>query len=101
MKSGDEIGLELDLGYHPYHSDISNSGLFIMWDIIARHNGRPNEANLTTFTGGQLVQTGPILVLYKNNLMFRGEIKFPVYEDVDGISNSRGPEFNIGIGAAF
>lgn len=101
MKSGDEFGLEIDLGYHPYHSDITNSGIFIMWDLIARHNGSPNEANLTTFTGGQLVQTGPILVLYKDNVMFRAELKYPVYENVDGISNSRGPEVNIGIGVAF
>jgi len=101
MKSGDESGLEIDLGYHLFHSDITSSGMFIMWDLIARHNGKPNDANLTTFTGGQLVQTGPILVLYKNNVMFRAELKYPLYENVDGISNSRGPELNIGIGVAF
>jgi len=101
MKSGDEFGLEIDLGYHPYHNNITNSGMFVMWDVIARHNGRPNEANLTTFTGGQLIQSGPILVLYKNNVMFRAEFKYPFYEDVDGISNSRGPELNIGIGITF
>ena len=101
MKSGDEFGLEIDLGYHLSHSDITSSGIFIMWDLIAMHNGKPNEANLTIFTGGQLVQTGPILVLYKNNVMFRAELKYPLYENVDGISNSRGPEINIGIGIAF
>lgn len=101
MRLGDEFGVEIDLGYHPYHNNITNTGMFIMWDFILRNNGAPNAANLTTFTGGKLVQTGPILVLYKNNIMFRAEYKHPVYENVDGVSNSRGSELNIGIGFAF
>ena len=101
MKAGDEVGIDLDLGYRVHHSDITNSGVYTMWKFKARHNGAPSEENLTTFTGGELVQTGPILVLYKENVMFRAEFKYPLYEDVDGISNSRGPEVNIGIGAAF
>lgn len=101
MRLGDEFGVEIDLGYHPYHNNVTNTGMFIMWDFILRNNGAPNAANLTTFTGGKLVQTGPILVLYKNNIMFRAEYKHPVYENVDGVSNSRGSELNIGIGFAF
>lgn len=101
MRLGDEFGVEIDLGYHPYHNNVTNTGIFIMWDFILRNNGAPNAANLTTFTGGKLVQTGPILVLYKNNIMFRAEYKHPVYENVDGVSNSRGSELNIGIGFAF
>ncbi len=101
MRLGDEFGVEIDLGYHPYHNNVTNTGIFIMWDFILRNNGAPSAANLTTFTGGKLVQTGPILVLYKNNIMFRAEYKHPVYENVDGVSNSRGSELNIGIGFAF
>ena len=101
MKAGDELGLDIDLGYRAYHNDVSNSGIYTMWKLKGKHNGTPNEANLTTFTGGEIIQTGPILVLYKENVMFRGEFKYPIYEDVDGISNSRGPEINIGIGVAF
>ena len=101
MKAGDEYGIDIDLGYHPYHSDITSSGIFTMWNFNARHNGAPSEENLTTFTGGELVRTGPILVLYRENVMFRAELQYPIYEDVDGISNSRGPEVNIGIGVAF
>ena len=101
MKSGDELGFEIDLGYHVYHNDVTNTGMFLMMDFIARHSGRPNEENLTTFTGGKLIQTGPIAVIYRNNIMFRAEFKYPVFEDVDGISNSRGPEVNVGIGMAF
>ena len=72
-----------------------------MWDVSARHNDKPSSENLTTFTGGKLLQTGPVVVLYKDNIMFRTELKFPVYEDTDGVSNSRGPEISVGIGMTF
>lgn len=101
MKSGDEYGFDIDLGYHPYHNNITNNGIFIMWNLMAKNSGEPSEANLTTFSGGKLLQTGPILVLYKDNIMFRAEFKYPLYENVDGISNSRGPELNSGIGIVF
>ena len=70
-----------------------------MWDITARHN----EAgiSLTMFSAGDRIQTGPILVLYKRNMMFRAEYKHPVYENTSGTALSRGPELNIGIGIAF
>ena len=101
MRAGNSYGLDLNLGYHPYHNDETNSGAFIMWDVTARYNDDPNAANLTTASGGQRVQTGPLVVLYKDNIMFRGEYKHPLYEKTSGITNSRGPEFNIGIGITF
>jgi len=101
MEAGDELGLDINLGYHPYHNDETNSGVFVMWDINARYNEDPSSANLTTASGGKRIMTGPVLVLYKDNIMFRAEYKLPVYEDVSGVSNSRGQEFNIGIGITF
>lgn len=101
MNSGDEFGFDVDLGYHPYHSNVTNKGVFIMWKLKGKDSGKPSKNNLTTFSGGKLVQTGPILVLYKNNIMFRAEFKHPLYENVDGVSNSRGPELNVGVGIAF
>ncbi len=101
MKAGNTYGLDVNLGYHPYHDDDTNSGAFIMWDVTARHNEDPSSRNLTTASGGSRVHSGPLLVLYKDNVMFRTEYKHPVYENTSSISNSRGPEFNIGIGITF
>jgi len=101
MHEGNELGLDVNLGYHPYHNNETNSGVFVMWDISARDNERPNQNTLTTFTGGQRVHTGPVLVLYRENVMFRAEFKVPVYESVDGIANSRGNEVSIGLGVTF
>ena len=81
--------------------DLINAGMFVMWDVTARYNGKPSTANLTTASGGKRIQSGPILVLYKDNIMFRGEYKYPIYENTSTISNSRGQEFNIGIRVTF
>ncbi len=101
MRTGNELGLDINLAYHPFHSNETNSGVFIMWDFTARINQDPNAVNRTTASGGQRLQTGPILVLYKDNIMFRTEYKHLIYEDIDTISNSRGSEFSIGIGITF
>jgi hypothetical protein len=101
MNEGDKLGLDINLGYHPFHSDKTNSGVFTMWDITARYNDDPSSETLTVASGGQQVQMGPVLVLYKDNLMFRAEYKHLMYEKTSGISNSRGSEFLIGIGITF
>lgn len=101
MHKGDELGLDVNLGYHPYHDNEKNLGVFVMWDMSARYNDRPNNASLTTASGGERVQMGPVLVLYKDNWMLRGEYKYPIYENISGISNSRGSEFLIQLGATF
>lgn len=97
---GDELGLDINLGIHPYHSNESNSGVFLMLDVSGRHNER-GDALTSGASGGLRLQSGPVLVIYYENLMARAEYKYPLYEDVDGLSLSRGQEFNLGIGVAF
>lgn len=101
MHEGDELALDINLGYHPYHNNDNNTGAFVMWDISARYNDDPNAVTLTTASGGQRVHMGPVIVLYKDNIMFRTEYKHSVYEKTSGISNSRGSEFMIGLGITF
>lgn len=101
MQEGDELGLDINLGYHPYHNNSTNSGIYIMWDISARHNKSANIHVKTTASGGKRIQTGPVLVLYQDNIMLRSEYKYPLYEKTNSISNSRGHELNIGIGMTF
>jgi len=101
MHEGDELGLDINLGYHPYHSNETNSGVFVMWDVTARYHDDPNSATLTKATGGQRLQMGPVLVLYKDNLMFRCEYKHLMYEKTSSISNSRGSEIFISLGITF
>ena len=101
MHEGDELALDINLGYHPFHSNETNSGVFVMWDVTARYNDDPSSATLTTATGGQRLQMGPVLVLYKDNIMFRTEYKHLIYEKTSSISNSRGSEYFIGLGITF
>jgi len=101
MGEGDEVGLDMNIGIHPLHSDKTNSGMFLLWDISARYNAKPGTENLTTASYGRRLHTGPIIIFYKENIMFRAEYKFPVYENVKGVANSRGNEVNVGIGITF
>lgn len=101
MREGDTIGLDVNLGVHPIHDNDTNSGLFLMLDVSARHNDDPNAATRTTATGGRRVQMGPVVVLYKDNVMFRAEYRHAVYERTSSISNARGHEFSVGLGATF
>ena len=96
---GDEVGLDVDIGIHPYHNNRYNMGIFLMGDLSARYEGRGNDTASTT--GGERVSLGPVLVGYWNNLMLRAEVKFPVYENVRGTQVGHGTDFNIGLGIAF
>jgi hypothetical protein len=101
MHEGNELGLDINLGYHPWHDNLTNSGMFLMWDITARKIERPSSKTLTTAAGGTRLQTGPVVVLYRDNLMFRAEYKLLAYEKTSAISNSRGDEFSLSIGVTF
>jgi len=101
MHEGDVLALDINLGYHPYHSNETNSGVFVMWDMTARYNDDQDRNTLTTASGGQRLHMGPVLVLYKENIMFRAEYKHPTYEKTSDISNSRGSEFIISLGITF
>ena len=97
---GDEYGMDLNLGIHPFHDNAHNLGAFLMLDVRARHQERGQD-DLGDPTGGTRLSLGPVLVGYWRNLMLRGEIAFPVYERVFGSQLSRGTEFNLGLGVAF
>ena len=101
MQEGDVIGLDVNVGLHPIHDNNDNSGMYVMWDVSARHTQAPNEFTRTTASGGKRLHSGPVLVLYRGNMMFRAEYKFALYEKVDGLSLSRGDELNVGIGWTF
>lgn len=99
MHEGDEFGLDINWGIHPLHDNLTNSGMFLMWDVSALHNNRSNT--LTSASEGTFLHTGPVLVLYKESAMFRAEYKFAAYEKIDGVGNSKGDIFQVGIGFAF
>ena len=96
---GDEVGLDVNIGIHPYHDNRHNLGIFLMGDLSARYEARGNDTAGTT--GGKRISLGPVLVGYWNNLMLRAEVKFPVYESVWGTQVARGIDFNMGLGVTF
>ena len=100
INEGNELGLDINLGYHPIHNNETNTGVFLMWDITARNIEKGTGLN-NQITGGGRVHTGPVIVLYKNNIMLRAEYKLPVYEYFKSSGLSRGNELNIGVGITF
>ena len=72
-----------------------------MWDISAHHEEAPNALNLTTASGGDRVQTGPVFVYYRQSFMARAEYKVLAHERVVGTSLSRGNEFSLAVGFTF
>lgn len=99
IAEGDQVGLDVNVGLHPYHSNATNSGVFVMWDVSTRYKDRGVDTGGTT--GGTRISTGPILVLYRKNVMFRAEYRVPVYENVNGTQTSFGPDISVGLGITF
>ena len=99
MREGDEIGLDINWGIHPFHNNNTNSGMFLMWDISAHHQDKPGT--LTPVNGGTRIHTGPAIILYRETVMFRAEYKMIAYEKLDNIGNSKGDIVQIGIGVTF
>jgi len=96
---GNEVGLDVNIGLHPYHNNRYNMGIFVMGDLTARYESRGNDTAGTT--GGKRISLGPVLVGYWNNLMLRAELKFPVYESVWATQVGRGIDLNVGLGVVF
>ena len=99
IQQGDEIGFDANVGWHPYHDNVTNQGIFLMIDLSARHEKQGQ--NSAGITGRKLVSTGPVFVFYRGGMMFRMEYKYPIYEQVKDIQLETGPLFNIGIGFVF
>ncbi|MEE8306886.1 MAG: transporter [Gammaproteobacteria bacterium] len=101
MQTGNSWGLDVNVGLHPWHDNDENTGIFTLWDVSVSHSASPNAQNLTTASGGDRVQTGPVLVYYRDSFMVRAEFKFMAHERVHGVSASRGNEFSLNLGFAF
>lgn len=99
IDAGDEFGLDVNIGVHPYHSNLHNAGVFLMGDLSVRYRGPGSDT--AGRTGGKRISLGPVLVGYWNNLMLRGEVKFPVYQSVFGTQLRRGVDWSIGLGVTF
>jgi len=89
------FGMDVNLGWHPIHKNETNSGLFLMWDGTFQMKTDKNGNKDVRFF------TGPITVLYKEGIMARIDVKFPVRESVDRASLSKGTIIQTGIGFVF
>ncbi len=86
----DQLGLDVNLGIHPYHNNNTNTGVFLIWDLSCRW-----EESST------ILLSGPVLMPYRQNMMARLEVKFPVVENGKSTQLSRGLTINTGIGFVF
>jgi hypothetical protein len=84
------LGLDINLGIHPYHNNATNSGLFLLWDLTGRW-----------MKGSTTILSGPVIMPYYQNIMARLEVKFPVVENDEESDLSQGITINTGIGFVF
>ena len=84
------LGLDINLGIHPYHDNTSNTGLFVMWDVT----GRWQETSTR-------ILTGPVFMTYRQNIMVRLDVKLPMVENGKKTQLSKGLFMNVGIGLVF
>ena len=84
------LGLDINLGIHPYHNNATNSGLFLLWDLTGRW-----------MKGTTTILSGPVIMPYYQNIMARLEVKFPVVENDEESGLSQGITINTGIGFVF
>jgi len=96
---GDEVGLDINVGLHPYHNNLKNQGLFIFVDVSARYQGSGQQIGKKT--GGTKLYSGPIVMFYKSNWMARAEYSIPVYERAFSTQFSRGHKVSLGLGKTF
>ena len=89
------LGLDVNLGWHPFHNNQKNQGLFIMWDVSGRIKLNRDDSD------SQRLFTGPQFVIYKENVMARSVLKYPVYENQDAQKIVTGIIFQTGIGFVF
>lgn len=81
---GDRTGIDINAGF-AFPGD--GGGMFALWDISALASEE-----------GDRIQTGPVFVYFKRNMMFRAEYKHLVYEHD---SDWSGGFFNVGIGFVY
>lgn len=81
---GDRTGLDINAGF-AFPRD--GGGMFALWDVSALSS-----------RDGDRIQTGPVFVYFKRNVMFRAEYKHLVYERD---SNWSGGFFNVGVGFVY
>lgn len=96
---GNEIGFDANIGVHPYHNNLKNTGIFLLVDLTTKYEQRGKS--MTGTTGGSRIMSGPVLVWYRNNIMGRIEYKHPIHEKVFDTQVSHGPQINVGIGFSF
>ena len=80
----ERAGLDINVGFA---FPGKGSGVFALWDISA-----------LTSDQGDRIQTGPVIVYFKKNVMIRAEYKALVYENHN---NWHGGYFSVGIGLVY
>jgi len=101
-RPGHIFGVDLDLGYHPYHDMSKNQGIFLMTGFRGRYYGQDKVAGaLDPNSGRTTFDVIPTLVYYRNNMMVRAEYYIPVYRDVTGTQLTDSIHFQLGVGFTF
>ena len=92
----------MDLGLHPYHDNLHNMGIFVLLGINGRYHHQDTQNDIfAANTGGLLWEAVPTLLLYRDNLMIRGQYHIPIYTRLNGVQLAPTSGFQFGIGIVF
>ncbi|MBT5855041.1 transporter [bacterium] len=100
-RNGNSLGLDIDMGIHPYHDMKTNSGVFALMGLNSRiYSKSLNPGGFENQNSGSAsIEMVPTLIWYKDNIMVRGQYHMPIYSDMNGsqLQPTSGIQFGVGI----
>ena len=96
---GDELAFDANIGWHAWHDDDDDQGLFLMLDIAARHieKGRHQLVD----PAGDTIEVGPVAMYYEEDWFLKIEYRQTVYDKAKTMSYGDARRFAIGFGLTF
>jgi len=86
---GDRLFLDAAAGYRPWRREYFEWDLVVLAEVNAEFEFKDELRGVRLpDTGGNTVWVGPTALLSYRNVMFKGGIQFPLYEDLNGKQGS-------------
>lgn len=100
---GGRTGFNLDLGWHPIHSNRTNTGAFLMVGLNGQHQKHSRQLGgiHNPNSGGRFLEAAPTLVLYKGPWMWRTQVHLDIWRQMNGHQLISKQRFQTGLGIVF
>ena len=96
---GDELAFDANIGWHGWHDNDTDRGLFLMLDIAARHI--ESGKNQLVDPAGDTIAVGPVVMYYHEDWIFKLEYRQTVYDKAKAMRFGDNRRFAVGFGLTF